>query len=981
MNIGKTLHTALLFTLLTHAIVASAESDGWQHIEGLPCEEVSSVVQGHDGYMWFGTRLGLIRYDGYNMHNYRNDTDHPYVFSSCNIRCLMTDAEGLLYAGSFFGLNIMDLRSRKVSITHFENSDLLNDVLLDDSGRLWVGTDRGLYCRTKNAPPRSIKQLDRDVIYHLGKTATGQVVVTTGKKGVFLIDKSGRCRPVEGTESIAPCATCVDTQGTLWIGTRQHGLYSLHDGQLCREGGYEDYTVNDMTANPDGTGLILATDCGLFFSEDGSVALRGKNIQSLCVDRGGNIWAATETEGVYRKQNFRTRFITGSPAFIGRTVPIVSQFETKSLNDTALWSRIPNINAIYINRQGTGYIGTQGSGLYITKKGRVTHHLTESNTSWLRTNDIYAFSTLGPDSTLIASWDGLYLMRDDHSGRYVAQIGTSSIEHMHTLSVFHPCEGELWLGLVGGIAHIRGTSPENAEITVYTHVNKKGVAHPDDVGLLTDLHDEIGDYQLGGVYRIVKDRQGRVWACTSEPGLLLYDADADAFRSVSQQMGIRGDNVHSMDIDRFGNFWMTTNYGILQITVNDAGIPTKQHLYTQKEGLPANYFGSTMSNRLADGSICFLNRQHLIRVVPHRDFGVSEQVSTYISDILVNGVPVDESRADIDAAPPFTRRLILTHEQNHLTFRFTAQQYGQESSLRYVYMLEGADRDYRQTEMGGNSVQYSLLSPGHYTLRYFSSPGSDGEHGEEHLLEIEIRHPLWWTWWARTLYTALLLCACIIFAHTFKERRRRQRQLEVLEMEKRQQEQLYREKMQFYTRIFHEFMTPLTLLSDLSHNLHERVRPSLQATLFMLTCQVDRLKEAMSNVAEMKEDASGREALRKAKEMTQVDREFLNKCTESVNRHIDDVSYSHQVMMDEVGASHATLYRKLKALTGMDATSFIRSIRMRAACQIMSSNPDIRISELAERVGYSNPRYFSACFKSEFGMTPREYLEQGGGTA
>lgn len=182
--------------------------------------------------------------------------------------------------------------------------------------------------------------------------------------------------------------------------------------------------------------------------------------------------------------------------------------------------------------------------------------------------------------------------------------------------------------------------------------------------------------------------------------------------------------------------------------------------------------------------------------------------------------------------------------------------------------------------------------------------------------------------------------------------------------------------MQFYTRAFHELTTPLTLLSDLTHSLHERVRPSLQATLFMLTTQVDKLKDAMSNMADVNDDAMAHEALQKAKEMTRVDQDFLRKCTESVNNHIADADYSHQIMMEEVGASHATLYRKLKALTGMDTTSFIRSIRLRAACQLMKQMPNIRISELAERVGYSNPQYFATCFRKEFGMTPREYMEK-----
>ena len=97
------------------------------------------------------------------------------------------------------------------------------------------------------------------------------------------------------------------------------------------------------------------------------------------------------------------------------------------------------------------------------------------------------------------------------------------------------------------------------------------------------------------------------------------------------------------------------------------------------------------------------------------------------------------------------------------------------------------------------------------------------------------------------------------------------------------------------------------------------------------------------------------------------------KASSLFSRRIDLFHRSYIVMMEEVGASHATLYRKLKALTGMDATSFIRTVRMRTACQILENERDIRINELAERVGYSNPKYFSVCFKKEFGVSPKDY--------
>jgi len=72
----------------------------------------------------------------------------------------------------------------------------------------------------------------------------------------------------------------------------------------------------------------------------------------------------------------------------------------------------------------------------------------------------------------------------------------------------------------------------------------------------------------------------------------------------------------------------------------------------------------------------------------------------------------------------------------------------------------------------------------------------------------------------------------------------------------------------------------------------------------------------------------------------------------------------------------STFFRKLKSLTGLTYVSFIRNIRMKAACRIMEEKKSIRISELAYAVGYNDPRYFSNSFKKEFGMHPSEYMER-----
>ena len=74
--------------------------------------------------------------------------------------------------------------------------------------------------------------------------------------------------------------------------------------------------------------------------------------------------------------------------------------------------------------------------------------------------------------------------------------------------------------------------------------------------------------------------------------------------------------------------------------------------------------------------------------------------------------------------------------------------------------------------------------------------------------------------------------------------------------------------------------------------------------------------------------------------------------------------------------TRSTAFRKLKSLTGLTFPAFLRNIRMKAACRIMEEKKGIKIAELAYGVGYSDPAYFSVCFKKEIGVSPAEYMEQ-----
>ena len=102
---------------------------------------------------------------------------------------------------------------------------------------------------------------------------------------------------------------------------------------------------------------------------------------------------------------------------------------------------------------------------------------------------------------------------------------------------------------------------------------------------------------------------------------------------------------------------------------------------------------------------------------------------------------------------------------------------------------------------------------------------------------------------------------------------------------------------------------------------------------------------------------------------------FIKSVIEKVSEHIMDSDYGREQLAADLCISSSTLYNKLRAITGQNVSSFITSIRMKEACRILRSNPNIRINELCYQVGFSTPRYFSQCFKKEFGMGVKEYAE------
>ena len=111
--------------------------------------------------------------------------------------------------------------------------------------------------------------------------------------------------------------------------------------------------------------------------------------------------------------------------------------------------------------------------------------------------------------------------------------------------------------------------------------------------------------------------------------------------------------------------------------------------------------------------------------------------------------------------------------------------------------------------------------------------------------------------------------------------------------------------------------------------------------------------------------------------ITSVDEQLIQKCLEYIEKNMDNPEYGVEELSGDLGMVRMSLYRKLQSITGHTPTDFIRSIRLKRAAQLLQGS-QLPIVEIANRVGFSSPSYFSKCFREMFGMLPKQYAEESG---
>lgn len=308
-----------------------------------------------------------------------------------------------------------------------------------------------------------------------------------------------------------------------------------------------------------------------------------------------------------------------------------------------------------------------------------------------------------------------------------------------------------------------------------------------------------------------------LWIGTNGKGLCRYDTETGNFSFFSERNGTLPDDVVYgilADDETPRNLWLSTNKGLTRFNPESGFL---QH-FTSADGLQENEFNTFASFKSSDGRMLFGGINGLTVFNP-KDLNVDEAPpNLWFTNITVNGHALNprDSGSIIKKDIAYMDAITLPHTKNNLGFDFALMDFSSPERNSFTYYLEGAEKPWVHRGFD-HSAQYLNLSPGHYTF-WVQGTNSNGIKTEKPIsLEIVIRAPWYFTWPAFVIYGVLfLLLGFLINQYQLKQR--------LKSAEARRLKNLDEFKSRFYTNITHEFRTPLTVILGVTDQMISKLK-------------------------------------------------------------------------------------------------------------------------------------------------------------
>jgi ligand-binding sensor domain-containing protein len=830
---------AFFFTGIVHAPAQILFFNKVIPPEGKMFAHVTGITQDKQGYMWFASKKGLFRYNGYDMISFRHNPLDSTSLASDLLEAISIDNRGRIWIGTLgSGLECFDPATG--IFTHFRNrpddstsvnSNWISAVLVDRQGQVWIGGDgldryeettgKFIHYREKINDPQSLSSNEVTAIYEDRQgnlwIGTGSVYGNkqnnpasgglnrmnkkTGKFTRYLHDPANPHSLVNNKVR----ALFEDSKGNFWVGTSGDGLHTMDRAK----GNFQRYPFDarhpEKLSRP---------------------AFKKKpfldHITFITEDVAGCIWIGTAESGVNyfnttTKKTTHFELMEDIPgAFTDRTA-----WWAFSSRDGVLWISTlfgnlyrvnpPRWNIAYKEspsqlvktffQESTGEIW-QGTinGLLVqdernpAKNIRYQHE--PLNPFSLSNNVVEVIRQDRKGNIWVGTEDGLNMLNRE-KGSFTQFHNNpkdgNSLSNDFILAIFEDRKENMWVGTLNGLNRM---DIKSGIFTRYSfHANDLGKNVVTSImedrqghiwigcGMAGDVHEldpANGKYKTFlsglGISCFFEDHDKVFWV-GGDDGLFHFDSiGRDFIRYIEPDTKTEISYVRSIIEDASQNLWVSTNYGIIKIN------PQRKVnlIYGKNYGVNGASLCTGSCYKGQDGRLFFGTYSGYYIFSPDQLEDNIRPPQLVISGFRLAGNTAEEKKGGLNQEVTLQKEIHLKHNQNIFTFEFAAIDYSSPEDNRHLFMLENYDQKWNRAGSDRRAVYYNI-PPGHYVFRVKAS-NSFGIWTEKSIAVL-IAPPWWNAWWFR-IGAVLSVLALLYFLIRWKLNQQFRSRLERAEKEK-----------------------------------------------------------------------------------------------------------------------------------------------------------------------------------------------------
>ncbi len=774
--------------------------------DGLSDNMVFCALQDRYGFMWFGTRDGLNRYDGHKFTVYRHNPKDANSLSDDAISCVYEDSMGNLWVGTQQG-GLNRFNRIQGTFTHFIhdpsdpqtiNQGQIATICEDTTGNLWISTAypdpslqkfnplTGSFCRYfhDSLNPSSISS---NLISGICRDSNGTIWIGTFNKGINRYDPSrdvfinrSTCRGYDSqcTGNIISIQTTAP--GTFWVCDTTHSIHRLHFANETfhvtsfrpREFSAQEVgSVRAFLQDQYGYLWIGIEEAGLYvinpnlkdyyYYRSNAVSPYGlssnNRIRSLVADRDNNIWIGTD-----RGINFfhrQTRFFMHSfDQYPNAVHSVPSQIRSLWKNHQQLW------------------VGTYGQGLYRLEARTYQHYvLSHANSHYFNANTVNVIYPTNQGNLLIGTNDGIYKQSISGDFRYLPL----KIEGWRIWSILEDAKKNLWIGslheglsqvdqatstskkyfhnysmpdMLWGNSHVFALEEDKRKHLLWIGSNQGLYCYNQQSGALnhyTHRDNDSTSLSHNHVWYIHQAVSGLLWIGTSGGGLNVLDPKTGKFKHYTEEDGLPSNIICGILEDSHGNLWISTNRGLSKFTPSTGVFRN----FGIGDGLYISEFHFKTCFKDENGGMYFGGMGGYVEFHPD-----SITINTNPPLLALTSFKVFDKDLQLDTSITYKEQVLLKHSDNYFSIEFTALDFTNPVKNKYRYKLIGYDEQWRETDGSRPYASYTTVPPGTYTF-HLQASNSDGIWNTKGTKILIVVLPAWWQtlWFRSAIAVALLL--------------------------------------------------------------------------------------------------------------------------------------------------------------------------------------------------------------------------------